>query len=90
MTDETSQSNADDAQPEDGERRDFIRKLPWVAPAIQTFLVSEDALAQGKGNKGKGQGNKGQGKDRRQSVSPHPGRGKKAPPPPPPAAGRNG
>ena len=31
----------------DGSRRVFIRKLAWVAPAIETFLLSDSAFASG-------------------------------------------
>ena len=31
----------------DGSRRQFIRKLAWVAPAIETFLLSDSAFASG-------------------------------------------
>ena len=56
MTDEESAGKgnkdddwvAPDAQPEmpseDEGRRDFIKKLPYVAPVIQTFLFSEGTL----------------------------------------------
>ena len=52
----------------DGGRRDFLRKLAWTAPVIETFLVSDGAFAQ---NKGKG-------------VSPKPGKGNGGTVPPPP------
>ena len=61
----------------DAGRRDFIKKLPYVALVIQTFLMSEGALAK----KGDNTNSKGKGG----GVSPNPGKGKgKTPPPPPP------
>ena len=57
----------------DGGRRAFMKKMAWVAPAIETFLVSDSVFAQGN-SAGKGKG-----------VSPNPGKGKggNVPPPPP-------
>tara|TARA_Y100000588_G_C13677957_1_gene679094 strand:- start:72 stop:377 length:306 start_codon:yes stop_codon:yes gene_type:complete len=41
--------NEADAESESGDagRREFIKKLPYVAPVIQTFLFREGALAGG-------------------------------------------
>jgi len=64
----------------DGSRRQFIRKLAWVAPAIETFLLSDGAFASGS----KSQANKQQRRKQRGQVSPRP---RKAPPPPPAAGG---
>jgi hypothetical protein len=89
MTDEESegkvQKDDDSVEPnspvgtpsEDGGRRDFIKKLPYVAPVIQTFLFSEGTLASGNQK-----GNQRNQRRTQRGVSPNPGQGN--PPPPPP------
>jgi hypothetical protein len=62
----------------DASRRQFIRKLAWVAPVIETFLLSDSAFAGGQGNS--------QGGPQRRRVSPRP-QGQAPPPPLPPAGG---
>ncbi|MEE3042716.1 MAG: hypothetical protein VX948_17775 [Candidatus Latescibacterota bacterium] len=53
MVDEQPEEERDrneaDAESESGDagRREFIKKLPYVAPVIQTFLFREGALAGG-------------------------------------------
>ena len=91
MTDEESagkgkkddDSVAPDPQPgtpsEDEGRRDFIKKLPYVAPVIQTFLFSEGTLASGNQR-----GNQRNQRRQQRGVSPDPGQGNPPPPPPPP------
>ncbi|MDA0336738.1 MAG: hypothetical protein O2782_16360 [bacterium] len=76
-----------DATPDvgDGSRRQFIRKLAWVAPVIETVLLSDSAFAGGDNS----QANKPQRRQQRRQVSPRPGQGN-APPPPPPAPGGGG
>ena len=37
-------------------RRNFIKKLPYIAPAIETFLLSETAYAQAGRGRGRGRG----------------------------------
>ena len=73
---ERDRNEADaESESDDAGRREFIKKLPYVAPVIQTFLFSEGALAGGnqRGNQRRNQ----------RGVSPKPGQRK--PPPPPPA-----
>lgn len=64
----------------DASRRQFIRKLAWVAPVIETFLLTDNAFAGGNND----QAGKAQRRQRRR-VSPRPGQG--SAPPPPPAGG---
>ena len=73
-----------DEKPEatgDGSRRQFIRKLAWVAPAIETFLLSDSAFASGSESQAKKQKRRQQ----RRQVSPRPQ--SQAPPPPPSGGG---
>lgn len=45
---ERDRNEADaESESDDAGRREFIKKLPYVAPVIQTFLFSEGALAGG-------------------------------------------
>jgi len=45
---ERERNEADDeSESDDAGRREFIKKLPYVAPVIQTFLFREGALAGG-------------------------------------------
>ena len=45
---ERDRNEADaESESDDAGRREFIQKLPYVAPVIQTFLFSEGALAGG-------------------------------------------
>jgi len=63
---EESQDSAPSQEKTDAEdltRRDFIKKLPYVAPIISTYLLEETAFA---GDKKKGRGR------RRGRTSPHP------------------
>jgi hypothetical protein len=60
----------------DGRRRQFIRKLAWVAPAIETFLLSDSAFASGSEIQAK----KNKHRQQRRQVSPRPL--SQAPPPP--------
>jgi|SaaInl7_200m_RNA_FD_contig_31_2440215_length_1077_multi_9_in_0_out_0_2 hypothetical protein len=71
-------NGADATKGADG-RRQFIRKLAWVAPAIETILLSDSAFAGGSESQGKQQRRKQRGQ-----VSPRP---QGQAPPPPPAAG---
>lgn len=66
------------SESEDEGRREFMKKLPYVAPVIQTFLFSDGVLASGKQR-----GNQKSQRRTQKGVSPNPGKGK--PPPPPPA-----
>ena len=74
------------AGPEDESRRSFIKKLPYIAPVVQTFLLSETAFGSDQGNNNDNQGdnndNQGNNNDnnnnndddhgrRRREVSPH-------------------
>jgi hypothetical protein len=63
-------------------RREFIKKLAWVAPVVETFLLSESAF-------GQGQARRNQRRNQRAQVSPNPRR-RGAPPPPPPKRGDDG
>lgn len=75
---------ASDENPEatgDGSRRQFIAKLAWVAPAIETFLLSDSAFASGSESQAKKQKRRQQ----RRQVSPRPQ--SQAPPPPPSGGG---
>ncbi len=67
----------------DGSRRQFIRKLAWVAPVIETVLLSDSAFAGGDNS----QANKPQRRQQRRQVSPRPGQGTAPPPPPAPSGG---
>ncbi len=75
----TDENPEETDQTSDEGRRDFIKKLPYVAPVIQTFLLSEGVLAGGKQR-----GNQ-KNQRRKKGVSPNPGKGN--PPPPPPKKG---
>ena len=55
---------ADGAKAKGESRRSFIKKLPYIAPVIETFLLSETAY-------GKSSDDKSSGKDRR-GTSPVP------------------
>ncbi len=78
MDDETRDDDAGTAPEDtDASRRDFIKKLPYVAPVIQTFLFSEGTLASGNDR-----GNQRNQRRNQRGVSPNPGQGN--PPPPPP------
>ena len=61
-------------------RRSFIKKMAYVAPVIETFLLSETAYAQ---NQGQGRG-RGRGRRRISPVPPD-----RTPPPPPPQSQGN-
>ncbi len=61
-------------------RREFIKKVAYVAPVIETFLLSETAYGQGKSQGSQARG-RGRGRGRRR-VSPVPPN--RTPPPPPP------
>ena len=76
--DESGESTDQPAETGDASRRGFIKKLPYVAPAIQTFLMSEGVLASGNQR-----GNQKSQRRKQRGVSPNPGKGN--PPPPPPA-----
>ena len=45
------------SEPEDESRRSFIKKLPYLAPVVQTFLLSETAF--GSDRRGGDSGNDG-------------------------------
>lgn len=75
---EAGESTDQPAETGDASRRGFIKKLPYVAPAIQTFLMSEGVLASGEQR-----GNQKSQRRTQRGVSPNPGKAK--PPPPPPA-----
>ena len=48
--DERTPENDADTPRDDGEsRRQFMKKLPWVAPVIETFLVGDEAYGQDRG-----------------------------------------
>lgn len=55
-------------------RRDFIKKLPYVAPVIETFLLEDTVYAADKKKPSR----------RRRRISPVPNEPKPVPPPPPP------
>ena len=74
MDEQTSDDNPETTG--DGRRRQFIRKLAWVAPAIETFLLSDSAFASGS----ESQANKQKRRQQRRQVSPRPQ--SQAPPPP--------
>jgi len=59
-------------------RREFIKKVAYVAPVIETFLLSETAYASG-GSGGNQSRGRGRGR-RRISPTPH---DRRVPPPPP-------
>lgn len=67
----------------DGSRRQFIRKLAWVAPAIETFLLSDSAFASGSESQAKKNKRRQQRRQQRRQVSPRP----QSQPPPPPSGG---
>jgi len=56
-------------------RREFIKKVAYVAPVIETFLLSETAYGQGQSQ---GRGEQGRGRRRVSPVPPN-----RTPPPPP-------
>ncbi len=81
--DQTSDESAPGGDAEgtgEGSRRQFMRKLAWVAPVIETFLLSDSAFASGSESQGKKQ----QRRQQRRKVSPRPN---ERPPPPPPSGG---
>ena len=45
MSDPREPEKAPASGPEDESRRSFIKKLPYLAPVVQTFLLSETAFA---------------------------------------------
>ena len=61
-------------------RRSFIKKMAYVAPVIETFLLSETAYGQGQ-SQGRG---RGRGRRRVSPVPPD-----RTPPPPPPQSQGN-
>ena len=61
-------------------RRSFIKKVAYVAPVIETFLLSETAYGQGQ-SQGRG---RGRGRRRVSPVPPD-----RTPPPPPPQSQGN-
>ena len=76
-----SEEGAEPDQAESGEkgessgesRRSFIKKLPYVAPVIETFLLEDTAYAAATKSKGRG----------RRRISPVPKERAPVPPPPP-------
>ena len=56
-------------------RRDFIKKLPYIAPAIQTFFLSETVYA--KKSDDDSDDSRGRGRGRRRRISPVPKKKKK-------------
>lgn len=59
-----NQREPDKENPTDQEgesRREFIKKLPYIAPAVQTFLLSETAF--GSDQRGGGEDDEGEGDD---------------------------
>ena len=58
-------------------RRDFIKKLPYVAPAIETFLLEDTVYAKTEKKK------PSRRRRRRRRISPVPGELTPVPPPPP-------
>lgn len=62
-------------------RRQFIRKLAWVAPVVETFLLSETAYGEGQG---RGQANRNARRNARRRISPTPADRREPVPPPPP------
>ena len=73
------QQAGEDSGGDEGEnRRDFIKKLAYMAPVMETFMLSETAY--GDDDDDDTGGGRGRGR-----TSPHPGRGRgRMPPPPPP------
>ena len=74
-----SDAERPDRAAEDGEsgggesRRNFIKKLPYIAPAIETFLLSETAYAKKKGDDRSQARGRARGRGRgRGEVSPTP------------------
>lgn len=60
------QPDPDNPEAQEGEsRREFIRKLPYIAPVVQTFLLSETAFGSdrrgGEGGGDEGSGGEGHG-----------------------------
>ncbi len=83
----TQQSDSQAQDANEGERpgasrREFIKKVAYVAPVIETFLLSETAYGSGGsgGNQSRGRG-RGRGRGRRR-ISPAPN-DRRVPPPPP-------
>ncbi len=81
----TQQSDSQIQDANEGERpgasrREFIKKVAYVAPVIETFLLSETAYGSGGsgGNQARG---RGRGRGRRR-ISPAPN-DRRVPPPPP-------
>jgi len=71
---EPGQTESDTEIGSSGEsRRDFIKKLPYVAPVIETFLLEDTAYAAKDKKKGR----------RRRRISPVPKERAPVPPPPP-------
>ena len=63
---------AEDGESGGGEsRRNFIKKLPYIAPAIETFLLSETAYAKKKDDDRSQARGRGRGRGRGE-VSPSP------------------
>lgn len=58
---------ADGAKAKGESRRSFIKKLPYIAPVIETFLLSETAYGSSDDSSGKSGGKGG-----RRGVSPPP------------------
>ncbi|MFH1570274.1 MAG: hypothetical protein ABIL09_19940 [Gemmatimonadota bacterium] len=68
------------ASGEGGEsRRHFIKKLPYVAPVIESFFLSETVYGQSTDNQGRGRGRVSKPPKDKKDKS-----GETAPPPPPP------
>ena len=59
---------ADGAKAQGESRRSFIKKLPYIAPVIETFLLSETAYGQSSDDSS----GKSGGKGGRRGVSPPP------------------
>jgi len=60
---------ADGAKAKGDSRRSFIKKLPYIAPVIETFLLSETAYGDSSDDSSSG---KSGGKGGRRGVSPPP------------------
>ena len=77
----TAEAGEESGGDERENRRDFIKKLAYTVPVMETFLLSETAY--GDDDDDDSGGGRGRGR-----TSPHPGRGRgRLPPPPPPDDG---
>lgn len=71
MAEKTEYSESADDAPEEGQsRRQFIKKLAYIAPVVETFVMVDEAEAQG--NSGNSQSRRRNSRLRRNQVSPAP------------------